>query len=55
MNPKKLALWLSLLFVLFWVYRDPVGLADRLEAGVTSVWGMVQLLFTGLIRFADTL
>ena len=51
MNTKKLLLVLVVVFVGFWLFTDPNGLADSATAGAASAWGLMTQLFEALISF----
>ena len=51
MNPKKLILALAVVFVGFWLFKDPNGLADAATTSAQNAWGLLAQLFTALIDF----
>jgi hypothetical protein len=54
-NGKKVALVVIVLFLGFYLFRDPSGLADLAEQGGSSAWGLTTQLFEATIRFLDEL
>ena len=55
MNAKKALLVLALVFLGFWMFRDPHGLADRPARRAGAVWDGTTQLFEATIRFLDEL
>ena len=53
MNPKKLILVLAVVFVGFWLFKDPNGLADAASTGAENAWAVLSQLFTAIIDFVD--
>lgn len=53
MDAKKLLLALVVVFVGFWLFTDPNGLADAATTGAQSAWGLLAQLFRALISFVD--
>ena len=51
MNVKKLLLALVVVFVGFWLFQDPNGLAAAASVGAESAWGLLTQLFTAVIDF----
>jgi hypothetical protein len=51
MNAKKVVLVLVVVFIGFWMFSDPVGLAETAKAGGAAGWSMLQQVFTAMIRF----
>lgn len=55
MNVKKIGIALVVLFLGFWMFTDPNGLADAAQSGVQQVWVLTQQLFTAVIDFVGAL
>jgi hypothetical protein len=55
MNAKKAILALVVVFLGFWMFTDPNGLADAASAGAEQVWVLAQQLFTAIIDFVGAL
>lgn len=55
MNAKKAILALVIVFVGFWMFTDPNGLAEAAKAGGDKTWQLTQELFTAIIDFVDAL
>ena len=55
MNAKKALLVLALVFLGFWMFRDPQGLADSSGEAAGAVWDGTTQLFEATIRFLDEL
>ncbi|WP_165807158.1 hypothetical protein [Nocardioides currus] len=55
MNVKKLALVVGVVFLGFWMFTDPNGLADAAKASADQGWTLAQQLFTALIDFVGAL
>lgn len=52
---KKGAVLLVLVFVGFYLFTDPSGLATAAKDAATAIWGGLHALFEVLIRFLDAL
>lgn len=55
MNAKKALLIVVVLFVGFWMFTDPNGLAGAAKAGVGQTWSLAEQLFTAVIHFVGAL
>jgi hypothetical protein len=55
MNAKKAVLALVVVFLGFWMFTDPDGLADAASAGLGQTWSLAQQLFTAVIDFVGAL
>jgi hypothetical protein len=55
MNAKKIVLVVLVLFLGFWMFNDPRGLADMAGSGGSSLWDMTTQLFEATIRFVNEL
>jgi hypothetical protein len=55
MNAKKALLVLALVFLGFWMFRDPSGLADSSGQAAGVVWDGTTQLFDATIRFLNEL
>lgn len=55
MDVKKLVLLVLVVFVGFWMFTDPRGLADVASDGGAGLWDMATQLFEATIRFIDEL
>lgn len=55
MDAKKLILALVVVFLGFWMFTDPSGLADVAKSAGSSAWSVVTDGFRGLIRFLGEL
>ena len=55
MNAKKALLVLALVFLGFWMFRDPQGLADSSGTAAGAVWDGTTQLFDATIRFINEL
>ncbi len=55
MNAKKLFLIVVVVFVGFWMFTDPNGLAEAARAGVGQVWDLASQLFAAVIDFIGAL
>lgn len=51
MDAKKLVVMGVLLFVGFWMFTDPRGLADLTKVGAGQGWDLLAQGLEGLIRF----
>ncbi len=52
---KKVVLLLVVLFVFFYMFTDPGGLATLAKDGGAAAWDLLQQLFAGLIRFLNAM
>jgi hypothetical protein len=55
MNGKKALLALLVVFLGFWMFTDPSGLASAAKGGGESVWSMLVQVFGAVINFFDAL
>lgn len=55
MDAKKLLLLLAVLFLGFWMFTDPSGLADSAKTAASSAWSLLIQVFDALIGFVDAL
>jgi hypothetical protein len=54
-NRKKMILWVLVIFLGFWMFTDPHGLAEAAQASGSKTWDLTQDLFRALIRFFGAL
>jgi hypothetical protein len=52
---KKLLLLAVVVFLGFWMFTDPTGLADIAKSGSSKGWDLTTQLFTATIDFIKTL
>ncbi|QIX27403.1 hypothetical protein ncot_12915 [Nocardioides sp. JQ2195] len=55
MNAKKGVLAVVILFVGFYMFKDPSGLAELASAGAGEGWSLTTQLFDATIRFLNEL
>jgi len=55
MDVKKLVLVLAVVFLGFWMFTDPSGLADVTKSGASNGWALATDGFRGVIRFLGEL
>jgi hypothetical protein len=55
MDAKKLFLALLVVFLGFWMFKDPKGLAETAGTSAGAAWAMATQLFQALIRFFGAL
>jgi hypothetical protein len=55
MNGKKAFLAVVVVFLGFWMFTDPGGLADAAKAGASQTWSIAEDLFNAVIRFFGAL
>lgn len=55
MNAKKAMLVVALLFLGFWMFTDPDGLASAAKAGGAQTWSLATQLFRAVIDFVGAL
>ncbi len=55
MNVKKVAIALVVVFLGFWMFTDPNGLAEAAKSGADQAWVLTQQLFTAIIDFVGAL
>ena len=51
MNAKKALLVLVVVFLGFWLFTDPDGLARASSDGAGQAWNLAEQMFTALIDF----
>jgi len=51
MNTKKAVLAIVIVFLGFWMFTDPHGLADAGKAGGEQTWSLTTQLFGAVIDF----
>jgi hypothetical protein len=52
---KKLLILAVVVFLGFWMFTDPTGLADIAKSGSSKLWDATDQLFTATIDFIKTL
>lgn len=52
---KKAVLALIVVFMGFWMFTDPTGLADSAKTIGAQGWGVAEQLFQAVIKFLDVL
>jgi hypothetical protein len=55
MNVKKVVIALGVLFLGFWMFTDPNGLAEAAKGAADQGWTLTQQLFTAIIDFVGAL
>jgi hypothetical protein len=55
MSAKKALLAVVVVFLGFWMFTDPGGLASAAEAAGTQTWDLAQELFQAVIKFFGAL
>ncbi len=55
MNAKKAFMALVVVFLGFWMFTDPSGLAEAARSGASQVWSLAEQLFQAVIRFFGAL
>lgn len=55
MDAKKLVIVLVIVFVGFWLFTDPNGLAQAATSSAQTAWGLLTQLFRSLINFFSAL
>lgn len=55
MDAKKLLLALVLVFLGWWMFTDPRGLAEAATTGAGTLWVLTTQLFRAVIHFVDVL
>jgi hypothetical protein len=55
MNAKKAVLALVVVFLGFWMFTDPSGLADAARSAASQTWSLAEQLFSAIIRFFGAL
>jgi hypothetical protein len=54
-NSKKLVLVLLVVFLGFWMFTDPSGLAEAAKSGSGQLWELTTQLFQAVINFFGAL
>jgi hypothetical protein len=52
---KKLVLALVVLFIGFWLFTDPHGLAHATNSSAGQTWDLSEQMFTSIIKFFHAL
>lgn len=55
MNAKKAMLVVVVIFLGFWMFTDPQGLAGAAKAGGEQTWSLAAQLFSAVIDFVGEL
>jgi len=55
LNGKKILLVVVVVFLGFWLLRDPNGMADTLQSGGGNGWDLTERVFAGVIDFFGAL
>jgi hypothetical protein len=55
MNAKKAILVVVVVFLGFWMFTDPSGMADASKAAFGQTWNLAEQLFRAVIRFFGAL
>ncbi len=55
MNAKKAVMVVVVVFLGFWMFTDPSGLADAAKAAASQTWNLAEQLFSAVIRFFGAL
>jgi hypothetical protein len=55
MNAKKAVLAVVVVFLGFWMFTDPRGLADAARSAASQTWSLGELLFSANFRFFGAL
>jgi hypothetical protein len=55
MSAKKALLAVVVVFLGFWMFTDPNGLAEAAKAGGSQTWQLAEDLFRAVIRFFGAL
>lgn len=55
MNAKKLLLGVVVVFLGFWMFTDPNGLAEAARSGGAQIWDLAVQLFQAIIEFLGAL
>ncbi|MDT0201026.1 hypothetical protein [Nocardioides sp. AE5] len=55
MDAKKGVLAVVVLFVGFWMFKDPSGLADLASSGAGNGWSLLTQFFEATINFINEL
>jgi hypothetical protein len=55
MSAKKAILALVVVFLGFWMFTDPKGLADAAQDAAAQTWSLAEQLFSAVIDFVGAL
>jgi hypothetical protein len=55
MNAKKAVLAIVVVFLGFWMFTDPNGLAQAAKDGASQAWTLAEQLFSAIIDFVGAL
>ena len=55
MDAKKALVLLVVVFLGFWMFSDPNGLADAASSAAATSWSLLLQLFDAVINFVDAL
>ncbi|QZY30220.1 hypothetical protein [Nocardioides coralli] len=55
MSAKKALLAVVVVFLGFWMFTDPSGLAEAATSGAGQTWSLAEQLFRAVIRFFGAL
>ena len=55
MNAKKALLAVVVVFLGFWMFTDPNGLAEAARGAGSQTWNLAEQLFTAIIDFFGAL
>lgn len=55
MDAKKLIAVLAVVFVGFWMFTDPAGLAETSKSAGSEGWALTTQAFSGIIDFVGAL
>ena len=55
MDAKKMIAVLAVVFLGFWMFTDPAGLADTAKSAGSEGWALTTKAFTGIIDFVGAL
>jgi hypothetical protein len=55
MNAKKAVLAIVVVFLGFWMFTDPNGMADAAKGAASQTWSLATQLFGALIDFFGAL
>ena len=55
MNAKKAVLIVVVVFLGFWMFTDPSGMAEASKSAASGTWNLAEDLFRAVIRFFGAL
>ena len=55
MDAKKLIVLVAIVFLGFWMFTDPTGLADASKAAASGGWDLTTQAFNGVIDFVGAM